>query len=128
MEKRASPSSPRTATPTTTTISATATTTASTKPAVDPPPPPQTTSGSGIPLAALAPPLPTSLGHTATAMRATAGKIITTSTPSGTADKRVEAQNAAVWATSWSQLLWEKWRWGALIVLAVLVSRFSSTT
>jgi len=135
-EKRASPSSPRTlttTTPTTTTTTTTVTTTpeqtGSTKPSVDPPPP-QT--ASGIPSAAFPPPLPpTPLGPTALATRATAGKILTTTstTPTGTSavDKRGEAQNAAVWATSWSQLLWEKWRWGALIVLAVLVSRFSST-
>lgn len=30
------------------------------------------------------------------------------------------------WATTWRQVIWEKWRWGALIALAVVVSRFSS--
>lgn len=30
-------------------------------------------------------------------------------------------------AITWGRLLWEKWRWGALIALAVIVSRFSST-
>lgn len=50
------------------------------------------------------------------------------SAASGSVEKQDEARNAAAgWAASWSQLLWEKWRWGALIALAVLVSRFSST-
>lgn len=30
------------------------------------------------------------------------------------------------WAAGWRQIIWEKWRWGVLIALAVLVSRFSS--
>lgn len=30
------------------------------------------------------------------------------------------------WATTWRAVIWEKWRWGALIALAVVVSRFSS--
>jgi ubiquitin-conjugating enzyme E2 J2 len=30
------------------------------------------------------------------------------------------------WAAGWRQMVWEKWRWGVLIALAVLVSRFSS--
>ncbi|KZP11125.1 UBC-like protein [Athelia psychrophila] len=30
------------------------------------------------------------------------------------------------WATTWRGVIWEKWRWGALIALAVVVSRFSS--
>ena len=28
---------------------------------------------------------------------------------------------------AWGQLLWEKWRWGVLIAVAVIVSRFSSS-
>ncbi|KAI6101287.1 UBC-like protein [Pisolithus croceorrhizus] len=31
------------------------------------------------------------------------------------------------WAASWRQVIWEKWRWGVLIALAVIVSRISST-
>lgn len=30
------------------------------------------------------------------------------------------------WAAGWRDLIWEKWRWGALIAIAVLVSRLSS--
>ncbi|KIJ55508.1 hypothetical protein M422DRAFT_24077 [Sphaerobolus stellatus SS14] len=30
------------------------------------------------------------------------------------------------WAAGWRELIWEKWRWGALIAIAVLVSRLSS--
>jgi len=32
------------------------------------------------------------------------------------------------WTTSWRQVIWEKWRWGVLIVLAVIVSRISSNS
>jgi len=31
-------------------------------------------------------------------------------------------------AATWGHILWEKWRWGVLIALAVIVSRFSSNT
>jgi len=31
------------------------------------------------------------------------------------------------WATTWRQVIWEKWRWGVLIALAVVVSRLSSS-
>jgi len=30
------------------------------------------------------------------------------------------------WSTSWRLIIWEKWRWGVLIALAVIVSRFSA--
>lgn len=30
------------------------------------------------------------------------------------------------WAALWRKLIWEKWRWGLLIVLAVVVSRLST--
>lgn len=30
------------------------------------------------------------------------------------------------WAAGWRNMIWEKWRWGALIALAVVVSRLSS--
>jgi ubiquitin-conjugating enzyme E2 J2 len=36
--------------------------------------------------------------------------------------------NTTGWTSTWRHLIWEKWRWGVLIALAVLVSRFSSTT
>ncbi|KAJ7777085.1 UBC-like protein [Mycena metata] len=56
-------------------------------------------------------------------------------TPGGVAnaanDKAVAAAggvpaNADAWMTSLGKVLWEKWRWGLLIALAVMVSRFSS--
>jgi len=31
------------------------------------------------------------------------------------------------WAMTWRQCIWEKWRWGVLIALAVVVSRLSSS-
>jgi len=36
------------------------------------------------------------------------------------------ATGAAGAAMSWGQILWDKWRWGVLIALAVVVSRLSS--
>ncbi|KXN81245.1 Ubiquitin-conjugating enzyme E2 6 [Leucoagaricus sp. SymC.cos] len=41
--------------------------------------------------------------------------------------EKTEGRDAAGWTASWTQLLWEKWQWGALIALAVLVSRVSSS-
>ncbi|KAK7031767.1 UBC-like protein [Favolaschia claudopus] len=37
-----------------------------------------------------------------------------------------QAAADAAWTTSLGKVLWEKWRWGLLIALAVMVSRFSS--
>ena len=31
------------------------------------------------------------------------------------------------WAAGWRNMVWEKWRWGALIAFAVVVSRLSSS-
>jgi len=107
-EKMASPSSPSAST------NPTPEQTRLVKPVVGPPPPQTAPETSTV--------LPSSSGS---AVARTTGTTPSASTP---ADRREEGQNAAVWASSWSQLLWEKWRWGALIVLAVLVSRFSSTT
>ncbi|KAF7345535.1 UBC-like protein [Mycena venus] len=46
-------------------------------------------------------------------------------------DKALSEQGAGAgadgaWTTSLGKVLWEKWRWGLLIALAVMVSRFSS--
>lgn len=32
------------------------------------------------------------------------------------------------WATTWRQVVWDKWRWGVLIALAVVVSRITTST
>ena len=32
------------------------------------------------------------------------------------------------WTASWRQMIWEKWRWGVLIALAVIVSRLSASS
>jgi ubiquitin-conjugating enzyme E2 J2 len=32
------------------------------------------------------------------------------------------------WTAPWQKMIWDKWRWGVLIALAVLVSRFSSSS
>jgi ubiquitin-conjugating enzyme E2 J2 len=42
-------------------------------------------------------------------------------------DNKSEAEEKPLGvAASWGRLLWEKWRWGALIAFAVMVSRMSS--
>jgi ubiquitin-conjugating enzyme E2 J2 len=32
------------------------------------------------------------------------------------------------WAATWRQVVWDKWRWGVVIALAVVVSRITTTT
>ncbi|KAJ7780060.1 UBC-like protein [Mycena maculata] len=51
-----------------------------------------------------------------------------TPAPASAADKAPAPvpDDVAAWTTSLGKVLWEKWRWGLLIALAVLVSRFSS--
>ncbi|KAG5643875.1 hypothetical protein DXG03_009505 [Asterophora parasitica] len=41
---------------------------------------------------------------------------------------RGDRKPAASLAATWGRIIWEKWRWGVLIALAVVVSRFSSST
>jgi len=41
--------------------------------------------------------------------------------------KIVDTRSAGSWAAGWGQLFWDKWRWGALIALAVVVSRLSGS-
>ena len=36
------------------------------------------------------------------------------------------AAAAVGWASGWGTLFWQKWRWGILIALAVIVSKISS--
>ncbi|KAH9839990.1 UBC-like protein [Rhodofomes roseus] len=36
------------------------------------------------------------------------------------------AANAPGWTDAWRQVLWQKWRWGIILVLALVVSRMSS--
>jgi len=73
---------------------------------------------------------PTGAGHKPSTTFSAAGSVVARvpGTLTGS-DKTEEARNPTTgWAMSWGQLLWEKWRWGAVIALAVLVSRFSSST
>lgn len=56
----------------------------------------------------------------------------TTRTPATITNKipsspKPDDNTTAGWAATWRHLIWEKWRWGVLIALAVVVSRFSST-
>jgi ubiquitin-conjugating enzyme E2 J2 len=54
--------------------------------------------------------------------------------PSQSTSSEVSATNpsnsgkpdGASWADTWQKVIWDRWRWGILIVLALLVSRFSS--
>lgn len=51
------------------------------------------------------------------------GASIQSSKATTTDDATTGAAEAAI---SWGQILWDKWRWGVLIALAVVVSRLSS--
>ncbi|KAF8906120.1 UBC-like protein [Mucidula mucida] len=47
--------------------------------------------------------------------------------PATTSPRKADDAAAAVgWASGWGTLFWQKWRWGILIALAVIVSRISS--
>jgi len=46
--------------------------------------------------------------------------------PTGDREAEKKPQAAMGWAAAWGRILWEKWRWGALIMFAVMVSRLSS--
>ncbi|KAK0457396.1 UBC-like protein [Desarmillaria tabescens] len=60
------------------------------------------------------------------AVTPTAPTVSAASVPRGSIGKPDEAANAVGWASGWSQLFWQKWRWGILIALAVIVSKISS--
>lgn len=91
-----------------------------------------------------APPLPSASLQLAPHLKATSSSTLSSSAassastgettpgpPTGAVDKSVanpdENRNAAS-ATTWGRILWEKWRWGVLIALAVILSRFSSSS
>lgn len=86
-----------------------------------------------------APPLPSASLQLALAINATPSsssaspastKEAMPGPPNGTGDKSVAKQDETRngLATTWGRVLWEKWRWGLLIALAVILSRFSSTS
>ncbi|KAG7443337.1 UBC-like protein [Guyanagaster necrorhizus] len=97
---------------------------------VKPPPPPpvalfplapQPTAPAAQPVVAKPAPLPT------LAVTPTVPTVSPTSAPRGSIGKTDETANVAVgWASGWGQLFWQKWRWGILIALAVIVSKISS--
>jgi len=64
------------------------------------------------------------VGTGQTPMVAVAPLGIDTSNTLTSANKPVVPQG---WSTSWRQIIWEKWRWGVLIALAVIVSRLSAS-
>jgi ubiquitin-conjugating enzyme E2 J2 len=49
-----------------------------------------------------------------------------TVTASGSSSGSGKVEVGVGWAATWQRVIWDKWRWGVLIALAVLVSRFSS--
>jgi len=59
----------------------------------------------------------------ATAVARTTNKIVG---PNG--DAQVNAKPAAGWSDAWRQMIWEKWRWGVILALALVVSRMSSSS
>lgn len=42
------------------------------------------------------------------------------------ADDAIHGAAASISSSSWTEMIWEKWRWGLLIALAVVVSRLTS--
>ena len=57
---------------------------------------------------------------------------ITTVVPLGVDSNPLTHRNKPVipqgWSASWRQIIWEKWKWGLLIALAVVVSRLSASS
>ncbi|TFY80585.1 hypothetical protein EWM64_g3428 [Hericium alpestre] len=62
----------------------------------------------------------------ATARNVAAARPRKITKPSGVAATPGVGEASRGWATSWRQMVWEKWRWGVLIALAVIVSRITS--
>lgn len=44
----------------------------------------------------------------------------------GTGASNGDPSGSGGWMAGWRQMVWEKWRWGVLIALAVIVSRITS--
>jgi len=62
-------------------------------------------------------------------IKATTGTVPTSSATSGTAVTAPVPPIPAPrpgWSASWREAIWDKWRWGILIVLAISLSRLSS--
>lgn len=49
----------------------------------------------------------------------------TAATP-GTGASNGDPSGSGGWMAGWRQMVWDKWRWGVLIALAVIVSRITS--
>ncbi|OBZ66496.1 Ubiquitin-conjugating enzyme E2 6 [Grifola frondosa] len=57
--------------------------------------------------------------------RTSSSAVSSPAVPNGTHDVN---KAAAGWTASWRQMIWEKWRWGVVLALALVVSRLSSST
>lgn len=105
-------------------------------PSPRPPPSPSPSSTSASQTSDLIPPAPSQSSTPAGAtLKATAAPLPVvprghTNNVRGKPDEvGANRGNAATgWAAAWRQVIWEKWRWCALIALAVMVSRFSTST
>ena len=76
---------------------------------------PQTPTPKGITLAAQPPVL---VPKTVGVIRPRKGRAVSTT---GAGD------GSRGWAANWREVVWEKWRWGVLIALAVIVSRITTS-
>ncbi|TCD69117.1 Ubiquitin-conjugating enzyme E2 6 [Steccherinum ochraceum] len=62
----------------------------------------------------------------------TSGQVTPSHTPSTPGPNEVartpgrEGAGGGGWSSVWRQLIWEKWRWGVVLALALIVSRLSS--
>lgn len=59
-------------------------------------------------------------------------RIVPTSQPASTSQSAAEAKavaeaNSADASGGWADVVWQKWRWGLFIAIAVIVSRLSSS-
>ncbi|GBE86322.1 UBC-like protein [Sparassis latifolia] len=64
------------------------------------------------------------LNNSCTASRTSgSGAVI----PAGSSGAVGDAAKSVGWTTAWRQLIWDKWRWGVILALAIIVSRMSST-
>jgi len=73
------------------------------------------------------PPRGTAIPPKAPAPVAAPAPVLPRPTPTEVVPNNRAAANAMGWAASWKQVIFEKWRWCAVIALAVIVSRFSTT-
>jgi len=72
-----------------------------------------------------APSAPSSVQHPSQPLAPPTTSVVDKPVPANPVNNNARG-TVGTWAAGWRDLIWEKWRWGALIAIAVLVSRLSS--